>query len=241
MIRTGLAVSIWGTLALACAAEPVPDTARGGLMTARQPLFGTERDATRGNTRGTTAGSLFVGKAEGGFFTALPARLDTPLRQGGAKAARLRDLIAKAEAGRAGYDAVQYGAHIKPPKPPTQMTLAEIYAWIEDTPGQPHAIGRYQFIPPTLRHSAKRLGIPASTRFSPETQDKLADLLLGDAGFLKVQRGEISPDAFIHNLTKIWAGLPTATGRSYYHGFAGNKAVISYDSYSTQVRSILGG
>ena len=140
-----------------------------------------------------------------------------------------------------GYDAVQLGARVKPPKPPTDMTLAEIYAWIDATPGQPHAIGRYQFIPPTLKHSAARLGLPASTRFSPAVQDRLADLLLGDAGFLKVQTGEITAEAFMLNLAKIWAGLPTASGRSYYDGVAGNKAVLSYDSYASQVRGILGG
>jgi len=152
-----------------------------------------------------------------------------------------RDLIARAEAGRQGYDAVQYGARIKPPKRPTDMTLAEIFAWIEETPGQPHAIGRYQFIPPTLRHSARRLGIDHSTRFSPDVQDRLADLLLGDAGFTKVQEGEITTEAFMLNLAKIWAGFPTASGRSYYHGYAGNKAVISYADYARTVRGILGG
>jgi hypothetical protein len=238
VIRIDLMICVWGATALACAAEPEPElnVTQSALMTARQPFFemGQQTQAR------LSAGSLFISRAEGGLFAALPARLDAPLRGGGTKAARLRDLIASAEAGRAGYDAVQYGARVKPPKPPTQMTLAEIYQWIDDTPGQPHAIGRYQFIPPTLRHSAKRLGLPLHTRFSPETQDKLADLLLGDAGFLKVQRGEISPDSFIHNLARIWAGLPTASGRSYYHGVAGNKAVISYDSYALQVRAILG-
>jgi len=211
--------------------------AETGLLTARQPLFDM---GARAETQVTTA-SLFVGTADGGLFAALPGRLDAPLRHTGTKAARLRDLIARAEAGKKGYDAVQYGARIKPPKRPTDMTLAEIFDWIEDTPGQPHAIGRYQFIPPTLRHSAKRLGIPHSTRFSPAVQDKLADLLLGDAGFTKVQAGEITTDAFMLNLAKIWAGLPTSSGRSYYDGYAGNKAVITYDSYSREVRGILGG
>lgn len=188
-----------------------------------------------------TQGSLFLGRAEGGLFAALPGRLDAPLRHGGMPAARLRDLIARAEAGPMGYDAVQYGARVKPPKRPTMMTLAEIHAWIDATPGQPHAIGRYQFIPPTLRHSASRLGLPPSTQFSPAVQDRLADLLLGDAGLAKVQEGAITPERFMLNLARIWAGLPTATGRSYYEGYAGNKAVLSWASYSSQVRAILDG
>ena len=186
-------------------------------------------------------GSLFLNRAEGGLFAALPGRLDAPLRHGGRHAARLRDLIARAEAGPMGYDAVQYGARVKPPKRPTEMTLAELYAWIDATPGQPHAIGRYQFIPPTLRHSAKRLGLPPSTRFSPNVQDRLADLLLGDAGLGMVRGGAITPERFMLNLARIWAGLPTATGRSHYEGYAGNRAVLSWASYSRQVRAILDG
>lgn len=218
-------------------AELWPAPAPGAVFADRQPMFAPrpapEVQATRA--------SLFVGEAEGGLFAALPGRLDAPLRRTGTKAARLRDLIARAEAGRMGYDAVQYGARIKPPKRPTDMTLAEIFDWIEATPGQPHAIGRYQFIPPTLRHSARRLGIDHSTRFSPEVQDRLADLLLGDAGFVQVQEGGITTEAFLLNLAKIWAGFPTASGRSYYHGYAGNKAVISYADYARSVRGILGG
>lgn len=208
-----------------------------GVFAERQPLF---RVGT-GAQRKAASASLFVGDAEGGLFAALPGRLDAPLRRGGPKAARLRDLIARAEAGRMGYDAVQHGARVKPPKRPTDMTLQQIFDWVAATPGQPHAIGRYQFIPPTLRHSAARLDLPMSTRFSPAVQDRLADLLLGDAGLMQVKAGEISQEAFMLNLAKIWAGLPVASGRSYYHGVAGNKAVLSYDSYARQVRRILGG
>jgi len=206
------------------------------LFAARRPLFET----TQAKQSEVTSPSLFIGNAEGGLFAALPGRLDAPLRDGGTKAAQLRDLIASAEAGPAGYDAIQHGASKKPGKRPTDMTLQEIYDWIAATPGQPHAIGRYQFIPATLRHSADRLGIPASARFSPAVQDQLADLLLGDAGLMKVQRGDISPEAFMLNLAKIWAGLPTASGNSYYHGVAGNKAVLSYDTYARQVLGVLG-
>lgn len=211
--------------------------ARASLFADRQPLFDTGA-TTAADTR---SASLFVARSEGGLFAALPARLDVPLRFAAPSATRLRDLIARAEAGRMGYDAVQHGARIKPPKRPTDMTLQEIYDWIDDTPGQPHAIGRYQFIPPTLKRLARRLDLPATTRFSPAIQDRLADLLLQDAGFAKVRTGGITQEAFMLNLAKIWAGLPTPSGRSYYHGVAGNKAVLSYDSYARQVRAILGG
>lgn len=218
-------------------AEPASNPALTRFLSDRQPLFSAAQETV---ARATHA-SLFVGTADGGLFAALPGRLDAPLRHGGTIAARLRDLIASAEAGRAGYDTVQHGARIKPPKPPTAMTLAEIYAWIGATPGQPHAIGRYQFIPATLRHSAGRLGLSPKTAFTPKVQDQLADLLLGDAGLEKVQQGTIPPETFMNNLARIWAGLPTASGRSYYQGIAGNKAVIGYDTYARRVQSILDG
>jgi len=229
MLRIIWVIGVWAALAGSGAAE--------GLFAARQPLF----DTPKGSKGEVQLASLFVGEAEGGLFATLPGRLDAPLRRGDDKAARLHDLIAQAEAGRMGYDAVQHGARVKPFKRPTRMTLAEIYAWIRATPGQPHAIGRYQFIPATLRHSAKRLDLPHATRFSPEVQDQLANLLLGDAGFEKVQRGEITVEDFMLNLAKIWAGLPLPSGRSYYQGYAGNKATMDYAVFAREVRAILGG
>jgi len=227
--------AVFGLIGLpfVCLAEPTANS----LLTPRQPLFEV-RDRAAGQVQ---LASLFAGEAEGGFFATLPGRLDAPLSSGDGKAGRLHDLIARAEAGPMGYDAVQHGARVKPPKRPTRMTLGEIYEWIRATPGQPHAIGRYQFIPATLRHSAKRLNLPPETRFSPEVQDRLANLLLGDAGFLKVQKGEISVEAFMLNLAKIWAGLPLPSGRSYYQGYAGNKATMGYERYAREVRAILEG
>lgn len=206
-----------------------------GFLADRAPLFEAGRHSP------SRSASLFEDGAETGLFTPLPRRLDAPLDPVGRVAMRLRDLIAKAEAGPADYDAVQLGARIKPPKPPTAMTLAEIQAWTTATPGQPHAIGRYQFIPPTLRHSAKRLGLSPETRFSPTVQDQLADLLLSDAGLHKVTGGNMSIETFMLNLAKIWAGLPVPSGRSYYEGVAGNKAVLSHEHYARKVRKILGG
>lgn len=233
MIRVLWAAWLWIGWANAGMAEPATST----LFSPRQPLF----EAPDGPQGQVQLASLFVGKAEGSLFATLPGRLDPPLGRGTDTAARLHDLIARAEAGQMGYDAVQHGARVKPPKRPTRMTLGEIYAWIRATPGQPHAIGRYQFIPATLRHSAKRLDLPPETRFSAQVQDQLANLLLGDAGFEKAQRGEITAEAFMLNLAKIWAGLPLPSGRSYYQGYAGNKATMDYAMFAREVRTILKG
>lgn len=152
--------------------------------------------------------------------------------------ARIRDLIALAEAGQAGYDAVQHGARIKPPTAPTQMTIAQIYAWIDATPGQPHAIGRYQFIPDTLRRLVAKTGISPSERFSPVVQDRLANALLAEAGLNAALRGDISRRTFMANLSKIWAGLPLPNGKSHYHGYAGNKATITWARFDSAMSRI---
>ena len=154
------------------------------------------------------------------------------------QAARLRDLIGHAEASRAGYDSVQHGARRLPPKRPTDMTVGEILAWIKATPGQPHAIGRYQFIPKTLRSLLRRGGIGANARFSPALQDHLANMLLADAGFDAVQSGRMSQTSFMYNLAGIWAGLPLPSGKSRYHGYAGNRATISWTTYQTEIARI---
>ncbi|SEQ23726.1 hypothetical protein [Thalassovita taeanensis] len=160
------------------------------------------------------------------------------LDRSGGRISRLKSLIALAEAGPHGYDAVQYSATRKPGARPTEMTLAEIFTWIKRTPGQNHAIGRYQFIPATLRDLVRRGGIPISARFTPQLQDRLADILLQDAGLHAFQSGRISRTRFMNNLSLIWAGLPTSSGKSAYHGYAGNRATISWATYNQEMAAI---
>ncbi|MBM7069996.1 hypothetical protein [Actibacterium sp. 188UL27-1] len=158
----------------------------------------------------------------------------------GGQQALLLDLIATAEAGPLGYDAVQYGARIKPSKPPTQMTIAEIFAWIKATPRQPHAIGRYQFIPKTLDYLVTQLGIDRNQRFSPAVQDQLAHVLLQQAGLSKFRSGELNRRQFMNGLAKIWAGLPNSSGKSHYNGYAGNKATMTWARFDAQMIRIFG-
>ena len=62
--------------------------------------------------------------------------------------------------------------------------------WIQQ--GRLHAVGRYQFIGPTLRGVVSELGIDPSTRFTPELQDRMA-LHLGRQN--------------VNNLPNTWIGL----------------------------------
>ncbi|WP_323777865.1 hypothetical protein [Leisingera sp.] len=156
----------------------------------------------------------------------------------GSNVEQLFALIAFAEAPGGRYDAIHHGAKVKPGKKPSQMTLAEIYAWIDRTPGQPHAIGNFQIIPSTLLNLQKRLGLPDGTRFSRDTQNRMAALLISDAGYQKFAAGRMSRAAFMDNLARIWAGLPLASGKSAYHGYAGNRATITRTFYGDQMKKI---
>jgi len=180
------------------------------------------------------AASLFRGRMSGSLFASPPPKA-------GVDVAEIMNVIASAEAGQADYDAVQHGARVKPPAAPTDMTMLEIYAWIDATPGQPHAIGRYQFIPATLRRLAKHQGVPLGRRFSPALQDQLAHQLIEEAGLSDFKAGEITQTAFMNNLAKIWAGLPTSSGKSYYHGYAGNRATKTWATYKAQMDAIFAG
>ena len=155
--------------------------------------------------------------------------------------AQLRDLIGQAEAGSKGYDAINYGARVLTPRAPTAMTIGEIDVWIRATPGQPHAIGRYQFIPATLRRLVRKAGLSVETRFTPAVQDQLADILLAEAGVRDFQEGDMSKGEFMLNLAKIWAGFPTSNGRSYYHGYAGNRATMTWARFKEEMAAIFPG
>jgi muramidase (phage lysozyme) len=168
----------------------------------------------------------------------VPASGSPQIAMGGTKAARLKSLIATAEAGRKGYDAIHHGARRLPSRKPTQMSLGQILDWIGATPGQPHAVGRYQFIPATLRSLMRRGDIPRSARFSPAMQDHLADMLLADAGYSAFQQGRLSRKRFMNNLARIWAGLPTSSGKSAYHGYAGNRATLTWSVYDREMAAI---
>ena len=42
----------------------------------------------------------------------------------------------------------------------------------------------------------------------------------------------------MHNLARIWAGLPTASGRSHYHGHAGNRATMTWARFESAMAPI---
>ncbi|MCD9148549.1 lysozyme family protein [Pseudophaeobacter flagellatus] len=204
----------------------------GEVALGQDHLQGQELEAEMEAVQANLA-SLFADRRGTSLFRAMP-------QNGSARGAvaKLMQLIASAEAGSAQYDAVQHAAKVRPQKQPTQLTLGEIYDWIARTPGQQHAIGRYQFIPATLKRLARQIGAERGEVFSPALQDRLAHQLLEEAGLSAVMARKMDRRDFMHNLSKIWAGLPTSTGKSYYHGLAGNRAVLSWARFDAEMARI---
>ncbi|MDF9304716.1 hypothetical protein P5P81_20365 [Tritonibacter mobilis] len=204
---------------------------RTSTPSAREAILNDDATGRGAVSMNPSAASLFRGRSSGSLFARAAVAV-------GVDVAEIMNVIASAEAGRANYDAVQYGAKIKPPAKPTDMTLLEIYTWIDATPGQPHAIGRYQFIPATLRRLVKHQGVPLGRKFNKSLQDQLAHQLIEEAGLSQFKAGEISQTKFMNNLAKIWAGLPTSNGKSYYHNYAGNRATVTWDTYKARMDAI---
>ena len=151
---------------------------------------------------------------------------------------RLLTLISQAESPVHGYDSVLHGATIRPPKRPSQMTIAEIVAWVRATPGQPHAIGRNQIIPATFYRVVRALGLSGGTLYDRRTQDMMGRYLVEEAGYSDFINGRITREKFMDQLAAVWAGLPLANGRSHYHGYAGNRATITRAEYTSAMAAI---
>jgi len=135
----------------------------------RAALIQPAASPPEGRAQAAAPASLFVGRAGASLFAQpAPRVLHSDHRGMTSDAARvIRKIIEQAESRRDGYDAVQHGARIKPPRKPTQMTVAEIYKWIDETPGQPHAIGPLATLysgttGPIGRRIAGRGGVPQS-------------------------------------------------------------------------------
>jgi conjugal transfer mating pair stabilization protein TraG len=115
----------------------------------------------------------------------------------------------------------------------TQMKVAEVLQWQKNfvESGSPSsAVGKYQFIRPTLNRLVEELNINKDARFDEKLQDKLAVALLERRGLSDYIDGNLDRDQFAHNLSKEWAALPKVLGdnpdESYYEGDGLNKVQI---------------
>lgn len=140
------------------------------------------------------------------------------------------NLLGKIE-GPDGYVEITGHTRLKPVRPITQMTIAEVLEFqdlVVANGAQSSAMGRYQFIRKTLAYLVSRHNIDTNQLFNARTQDYLARVLLADCSYYDAD----ATNTEIGNcLAKQWAALPVVeganSGRSYYHGKAGNRALAS--------------
>ncbi len=157
----------------------------------------------------------------------------------------LLDFIGKAESG-GDYEIVWRGIAPKNrPKKLTAMTVGEVLAWqklMRKIGAISTAAGKYQIIYATLLGGYKIAEVSLDDPFSPETQDKLATMLLNRRGMGKYIAGLMSTEDFANNLAKEWASLPVVTGptkgMSYYGSDGLNKSLVSVDAFLAAVRSV---
>lgn len=170
-------------------------------------------------------------------------------------AATLLDFIGKAETGKTGrdaYDVLVFNRQNKLPKPLTEYTIDELLqaqkvwassGWtVNGKRLRGSAAGKYQIIRKTLLGLVQQLGIPGSTKFSPDVQDRLGFQLLTTRGWQAYVSGQITLNAFALSLAKEWASMPVLStvrganrevvrGESYYAGDGVNASQKSADEF----------
>lgn len=155
----------------------------------------------------------------------------------------LLDMIAKAES-RSNYNAY-FGNPNNTSIVFTDMSVGEVLDWQKQyvAQGSPSsAVGRYQLIDSTLQGLVEQLDINRSATFDEAMQDRLAVALLERRGIREYADNKLSPEAFAHNLSKEWAGLPKIIGtnpeQSYYAGDGLNKAQVSVSEVLASVATV---
>ena len=96
--------------------------------------------------------------------------------------------------------------------------------------GRIYAVGRYQFIPSTLRYAVRVAGIPMGARFNPEIQNRLFAALLEHkrpvvAEYLRGEHDNLH--AALVALAKEWASIEYRNGYGYHDHIGGNRAHIT--------------
>ena len=93
-----------------------------------------------------------------------------------------------------------------------------------------YAVGRYQFIPVTLRYAVAMSDVSPLDMFTPETQNKLFAALLDHKrpAVGAYIRGHHNHQGWaLNELAKEWASIEYRYGRGYYDHIGGNRAKIS--------------
>jgi muramidase (phage lysozyme) len=104
-----------------------------------------------------------------------------------------------------------------------------------------YAVGRYQFIPRTLRFAIDSSSVSYSDKFTPEVQDRLmAALVLYKRPIILsyLQGSHDNIGAALRALAREWASVEYSYGRGYYDHVGGNRAHITRVEAAKVLRSI---
>ncbi|WGL30453.1 lysozyme-like domain protein [Synechococcus phage S-CRES1] len=104
-----------------------------------------------------------------------------------------------------------------------------------------YAVGRYQFIPSTLRFALRHSQVDGLDMFTPETQDKLmaALVLYKRPAVGAYLRGDHDLEGWaLNEMAREWASIEYRHGRGYYDHIGGNRARISRAELSSVLRNI---
>lgn len=145
----------------------------------------------------------------------------------------LADLLAR---GEGDYDSVNRGYAGDTPqglsalvdKPSEQLTVGEVInlqrRWVI------YAVGRYQFIPVTLRFAVAMSRVKTTDKWTQETQDRLmaALVLYKRPAIGAYLRGDHNYIGWaLDELAREWASVEYRYGRGYYDHVGGNRAHIT--------------
>lgn len=128
----------------------------------------------------------------------------------------------------------------------TAMSIDEVINWQKQyvEQGSPSsAVGKYQFIRPTLERLVNKYTIDRSEKFDAAMQDRLAVALIEERGAQDFAKGKMKREEFAHNLSKEWAALPRAKGDdphlSYYAGDGLNKERVKVEEIFSSIDSMV--
>ena len=135
--------------------------------------------------------------------------------------------------GSRGFGTITDFAPLLPESVLTDMTLAEVLDYqrqIRSLGTVSSAVGRYQFIYPTLLALVEERNITDTLIFDSEVQTYLARFLMHDCGFYDADTDLI---ALGNCLASVWAALPLVSGpqrgQSAYAGDGVNRAFVTPD------------
>jgi hypothetical protein len=104
-----------------------------------------------------------------------------------------------------------------------------------------YAVGRYQFIPTTLRFAVAHSNVDELDMFTPDVQDRLmaALILYKRPAVGAYLRGDHELEGWaLNELAKEWASIEYRNGRGFYDHIGGNRAHITRAEVSAVLQKI---